>query len=82
MGARALWRTDLLSRHAEYRRDCHFFLAETHFKLGAYRAARLHNDALLADEPRNQQALQLRERIEHQLTQGGCFGEVRAGWAI
>ena len=84
-GARRGQPSDLFASGPEYVRECHYFLAEAHFRLGHYRDARRHNDALRALEPHNHQAEDLAHRIEHQLAQGappapaGGRGGGRAG---
>ncbi|KAK3809271.1 MAG: hypothetical protein J3Q66DRAFT_373550 [Benniella sp.] len=64
------------------RRECLFYLALGHFKLGNYNDARKFNDSLLEFEPHNSQALALRTEIEKRVTNEGYIGMAIVGAAV
>ncbi|CAG8499119.1 30324_t:CDS:2 [Gigaspora margarita] len=59
---------------AERRRECLYYLALGHFKLGEYTHARDYNDQLLQREPNNLQAQSLKKLIEDKLNREGLMG--------
>ena len=52
------------------RRECLYYLALGHYKLGHYNEARRHNDLLLEKEPRNMQSLSLKALIDDRVAKG------------
>ncbi|TCD61775.1 mitochondrial membrane protein [Steccherinum ochraceum] len=63
------------------RRECLYYLALGHYKLGNYEQARRFNDLLLGKEPTNLQAQSLASLIERKVTQEGYIGMAIAGGA-
>jgi len=57
----------------ERRRECLYYLALGHYKVGEYRKAKEHNNQLLQLEPNNQQALSLAEVIDEKVNRGRTF---------
>lgn len=68
LGVRLL--TDIFRDHAERRRECLYYLALGHYKLGNYAEARRYNDTLLKNEPGNLQAQSLRGLIDDKVARG------------
>lgn len=58
----------------ERRRECLYYLALGHFKLGSYAEARRYNDLLLEREPANLQASNLRTLIDDKVAREGLVG--------
>ncbi|CAG8487279.1 2010_t:CDS:2 [Acaulospora morrowiae] len=58
----------------ERRRECLYYLALGHFKLGEYTNAKEFNNQLLEREPDNLQALNLKHMIEENLKKEGVMG--------
>ena len=58
----------------ERRRECLYYLALGHFKLGNYAEARRYNDSLLNIEPGNLQADSLRGLIDDKVAREGLVG--------
>lgn len=56
--------------YPDRKRECLFYLASVNYKVGEYRKALGHINELLASEPNNPQALELKEKIEKKLTNG------------
>jgi fission 1 protein len=63
-------RIDIYKEVPDRRRECLFYLALGHFKLGNYNDARKFNDSLLEFEPHNGQARALRTEIEDRVARG------------
>lgn len=61
---------EIFQESPERRRECLYYLALGHYKLGEYTKARNFNNQLLEKEPSNMQALSLNELIENQLSKG------------
>lgn len=61
---------DIYREVPDRRRECLFYLALGHFKLGNYNDARKFNEALLEFEPNNHQAHALRQEIEARVAKG------------
>ncbi|RIA94966.1 mitochondria fission 1 protein [Glomus cerebriforme] len=60
----------------ERRRECLYYLALGNFKLGEYTKAKLYNDKLIENEPRNLQAQSLKDLIEKKLKSEGLMGMI------
>ncbi|KAI8070915.1 mitochondria fission 1 protein [Gongronella butleri] len=58
----------------ERRRECLYYLALGHYKIGSYAEARNYNRQLLKLEPRNAQALGLAKRIDDKVQAEGAIG--------
>jgi fission 1 protein len=54
----------------ERRRECLYFLAIGNFKISNYSEARRFNDQLLKLEPRNDQALALKQLVDEKVSTG------------
>lgn len=61
---------DIYREVPDRRRECLFYLALGHFKLGNYNDARKFNESLLEFEPNNHQAHALRQEIEDRVAKG------------
>ncbi|KAG0287454.1 mitochondrial membrane protein, partial [Dissophora globulifera] len=61
------------------RRECLFYLALGHFKLGSYNDARKFNESLLEFEPNNSQARALRQEIDDRVAKEGYIGMAIVG---
>lgn len=57
----------------ERRRECLYFLAIGNFKISNYAEARRFNDQLLKVEPRNDQALALKQLIDEKVSTGKSY---------
>ncbi|KAI9894423.1 MAG: mitochondrial membrane protein [Vezdaea aestivalis] len=67
----------------ERRRECIYYLALGHYKLGNYAEARRQNDSLLSSEPNNMQADSLRSLIDDKVAKEGLVGvAILSGIAI
>ncbi|RKP11719.1 membrane protein [Piptocephalis cylindrospora] len=66
----------------ERARECLYYLALGHHKLGAHLEARKYNDALLSLEPENRQAQELRTIIDYRVTREGLMGMTIVGGLI
>ncbi|KAI8079505.1 uncharacterized protein B0P05DRAFT_540858, partial [Gilbertella persicaria] len=62
--------TEIYTDAPERRRECLYFLAIGNFKLFNYSEARRFNDQLLKLEPRNDQALALKQLIDEKVSTG------------
>jgi mitochondrial fission 1 protein len=58
----------------ERRRECLYYLALGHYKLGIFAEARKYNDLLLDHEPANLQAADLRRLIDDKVAKEGMMG--------
>lgn len=68
LGVRLL--TEIFREHGERRRECLYYLALGHYRLGNYAEARRYNEALLLNEPGNSQALSLRGLVDDKVARG------------
>ncbi|KAI8389506.1 mitochondria fission 1 protein [Blakeslea trispora] len=66
--------TEIYTDAPERRRECLYFLAVGNFKLSDYSEARRFNDQLLKLEPRNDQALALKQLIDDKVSTEGVIG--------
>lgn len=64
--------TEIFREHGERRRECLYYLALGHYRLGNYAEARRYNEALLQNEPANSQALSLRGLVDDKVARGMC----------
>jgi fission 1 protein len=62
--------TEIFRDHVERRRECLYYLALGHYRLGNYAEARRYNDILLENEPTNSQALSLRGLVDDKVARG------------
>ncbi|CAG8640189.1 6865_t:CDS:2 [Scutellospora calospora] len=74
LGVRLL--AEIFKESPERRRECLYYLALGHFKLGEYTHAGDYNSQLLQREPNNLQAQSLEKLIEDKLKQEGLVGAV------
>ncbi|KAI0073274.1 mitochondrial fission 1 protein [Panus rudis PR-1116 ss-1] len=63
------------------RRECLYYLALGHYKLGNYEEAHKFNSLLLDKEPTNLQALSLKNLIDERVKREGYIGMALAGGA-
>ncbi|KAJ1975482.1 mitochondrial membrane protein [Dimargaris verticillata] len=61
---------EILQEAPNRRRECYYYLALGFYKMGSYADAKRFNDALLTQEPRNEQALSLSELIDRKVSRG------------
>ncbi|KAJ1733892.1 mitochondrial membrane protein [Coemansia sp. Benny D160-2] len=73
---------DIYDEVPERRRECMYYLALGYFRTGEYSNARVHIERLLALEPNNSQARDMRKRIEDKVTRDGIIGLALAGGAV
>ncbi|KAA8895375.1 putative mitochondrial fission protein Tbfis1p [Sphaerosporella brunnea] len=66
--------TEIFRDHVERRRECLYYLALGHYRLGNYAEARRYNEILLENEPANSQALSLRGLIDDKVAREGLLG--------
>ena len=66
--------SDIFRISPERRRECLYYLALGHFKLGNFEEARRYNDLLLDKEPTNSQAHSLRGLIDDKVAKEGMIG--------
>ena len=71
LGVRLL--TEIFRDHVERRRECLYYLALGHYRLGNYAEARRYNDILLESEPGNLQAQSLRGLVDDRVARGMCL---------
>ncbi|KAJ1984564.1 mitochondrial membrane protein [Dimargaris cristalligena] len=77
--------TLLLEVHQEApnrQRECLYYIALGFYKLGNYAEARRFNQALLAYEPKNEQALSLGELIDKKVSKDGILGLALLGASV
>ncbi|KAF8544840.1 putative mitochondrial fission protein Tbfis1p [Trichophaea hybrida] len=72
LGVRLL--TEIFRDHTERRRECLYYLALGHYRLGNYAEARKYNEILLENEPGNTQAQCLRGLIDDKVAKEGIIG--------
>ncbi|KAL1923671.1 uncharacterized protein VTP21DRAFT_8651 [Calcarisporiella thermophila] len=73
---------DIYDNDPQRRRECIYYLAVGHYKLGEYSEARHFVDALLRDEPRNPQATELKKAIDDRVSRDGIIGLAIVGGLI
>ncbi len=61
---------EILQNYPERRRESLFYLALANYKIGEFRTGLKYIQELLALEPNNSQALQLKDKIESKVTNG------------
>lgn len=75
--------SELFRNSPERRRECLYYLALGHYKLGNYAEARRYNDLLLDLEPGNLQAGSLRGLVDDKVAKDGLVGvAILSGVAI
>ena len=75
--------SEIFRTSPERRRECLYYLALGHYKLGNYAEARRYNDLLLDKEPANLQADSLRGLIDDKVAKEGLMGvAILSGVAI
>ncbi|KAF8426912.1 putative mitochondrial fission protein Tbfis1p [Tirmania nivea] len=72
LGVRLL--TDIFKDYPERRRECVYYLALGHYRLGNYAEARQYNEILLGKEPGNLQSQSLRGLIDDKVAREGLLG--------
>jgi len=72
---------EIYRAEAGRRRECLYYLALGHFKMGNYEEARLFNSLLLEKEPTNMQAQSLQQLIDKGVAREGYIGMALAGGA-
>ncbi|GAA5974290.1 hypothetical protein JCM21900_006656 [Sporobolomyces salmonicolor] len=72
---------DIYRSEPERRRECLYFLAVGHYKLGNYPEAKRYNGLLLEKEPNNIQSQSLNALIEKAVAKEGYVGMAIAGGA-
>lgn len=77
LGVRLL--SDIFRTSPERRRECLYYLALGHYKLGNFEEARRYNDLLLDKEPANMQAMSLRGLIDEKVAREGMIGAAILG---
>ncbi|CAG8458778.1 2376_t:CDS:2 [Paraglomus occultum] len=73
---------EIYNESRERRRECLYYLALGHYKVGEYRSAKDHNNQLLQLEPNNQQALSLAEVIDEKVNREGIIGAAITGGLV
>ncbi|BFZ54152.1 Mitochondrial fission 1 protein [Savitreella phatthalungensis] len=74
--------TEIYREYPDRRRECLYYLALGHFKVGNYTDARKFNNVLLDREPHNMQAQSLRQLIDDRVAKDGYVGMAIVGSAI
>ena len=59
-----------MQKYSLRRRECLFYLAIGNYKIGEFRSGLKYINELLALEPNNRQAIELKEKIESKITNG------------
>ncbi|ESK94889.1 mitochondrial membrane fission protein [Moniliophthora roreri MCA 2997] len=72
---------ELYRSEPKRRRECLYYLALGHYKMGNYEEARKFNELLLEKEPTNLQAISLGQLIEKGVTKEGYVGMALVGGA-
>ncbi|KAJ8095266.1 Mitochondrial fission 1 protein [Marasmius tenuissimus] len=72
---------ELYRSEPKRRRECLYYLALGHYKMGNYEEARKFNELLLEKEPTNLQAISLAQLIEKGVTKEGYVGMALVGGA-
>lgn len=71
--------SEIFRASPERRRECLYYLALGHYKLGNYNEARRYNDLLMDLEPANMQAASLKGLIEDKVQREGLVGVAIVG---
>lgn len=71
--------TEIFKDGPERRRECLYYLAAGHYKLGEYTLARKYLDILLSYEPNNSQIIEMRQAVEDRLNMESSIGIVIVG---
>ncbi|KAF2435884.1 mitochondria fission 1 protein [Tothia fuscella] len=71
--------SEIFRASPERRRECLYYLALGHYKLGNYQEARRYNDLLMDLEPMNMQAASLKGLIEDKVQREGLVGVAIVG---
>lgn len=71
--------SEIFRSSPDRRRECLYYLALGHYKLGNYADARRYNDHLLSYEPANLQATSLRQLIDEKVQKEGMVGVAIVG---
>jgi len=71
--------SEIFRASPERRRECLYYLALGHYKLGNYAEARRYNDLLMDLEPANMQAASLKGLIEDRVQREGLVGVAIVG---
>jgi len=71
--------SEIFRASPDRRRECLYYLALGHYKLGNYSEARRYNDLLLDLEPGNLQATSLRDLVEEKVQREGLVGVAIVG---
>ncbi|WPG97807.1 Hypothetical protein R9X50_00058800 [Acrodontium crateriforme] len=71
--------SDIFRASPDRRRECLYYLALGHYKLGNYAEARRYNDSLVELEPGNLQAKSLRGLIDDKVAKEGLMGVAIVG---
>jgi len=71
--------SEIFRASPERRRECLYYLALGHYKLGNYAEARRYNDLLMDLEPANMQAASLKGLIEDKVQREGLVGVAIVG---
>lgn len=66
--------TDFFKDSPEKRMECLYYLTIGTFKIGDYADSRKYIDTLLRNDPGNQQALDLKKKIESKIETDGLIG--------
>ncbi|KAK9452733.1 hypothetical protein V1511DRAFT_513453 [Dipodascopsis uninucleata] len=80
LGVRYL--TEIFRDAPERRRECLYYLALGHYKLGNYVEARRYNDLLMDREPNNLQARSLNKLIDDRVAKDGLVGLAIIGGGV
>lgn len=59
-----------MKKYPYRKRECCFYLASANYKIGEYKRALSYINELLALQPNNAQALDLKEKIDKKVTNG------------
>ncbi|KAF9266915.1 mitochondrial fission 1 protein [Marasmius fiardii PR-910] len=73
---------ELYRSEPKRRRECLYYLALGHYKMGNYEEARKFNELLLEKEPTNLQAISLAQLIDKGVTKEGYVGMALVGGAL
>jgi len=71
--------SEIFRSSPDRRRECLYYLALGHYKLGNYGEARRYNEFLLDLEPNNMQATSLKNLIEEKVQREGLMGVAIVG---
>ncbi|KAF2668575.1 mitochondrial fission 1 protein [Microthyrium microscopicum] len=71
--------SEIFRASPDRRRECLYYLALGHYKLGNYAESRKYNDLLLDLEPNNLQAASLRQLVDDKVQKEGLVGVAIVG---